>query len=136
LLAMHESSQKCKKCNLELLKCTKFNKGCYTCSNEQVWYSIASYRSQLYDHQVLQPLDEAKMDFGNFAKTFPLMSQVLNMSKTCQNGEATQTSWYDNHSNHKTIINSHKHLMSCQSHRAMCLLLYMRLLIGRHHATV
>jgi hypothetical protein len=36
----------------------------------------------------------------------------------------------------KTITNTHKHLMSCQSHRAMCLLLYMRLLIGRHHATV
>jgi hypothetical protein len=26
--------------------------------------------------------------------------------------------------------------MSCQSHRAICLLLCMRLLIGRHHATV
>jgi hypothetical protein len=28
------------------------------------------------------------------------------------------------------------YLMSCQSHRAMCPLLDMRLLIGEHHATV
>jgi hypothetical protein len=94
----------------------KINKGCYTCPKEQVRYSIASYRSQLHDHQVSQPLDEAKMDLGNFAKNLPLMSKVLNMSKTCQNGKATQTSWLDNHSNHKTITNTHKHLMSCQSH--------------------
>jgi hypothetical protein len=65
---MHESSQKCKTFNLELLKYTKFNIGCYTRPNEQVRYSTASYRSQLHDHQVSQPLDEAKMDFGNFAK--------------------------------------------------------------------
>jgi hypothetical protein len=32
-----------KKCNLELLKEKKFNKGCYTCPNEQVRFSIASY---------------------------------------------------------------------------------------------
>jgi hypothetical protein len=37
-------------------------------------------------------LDEAKMELSNFAKIFPLMSKVLNMSKTCQNGKATQTS--------------------------------------------
>jgi hypothetical protein len=43
-LAMHESSQKCKTFNLELLKSTKFNIGWYTCPNEQVRYSIASYR--------------------------------------------------------------------------------------------
>jgi hypothetical protein len=60
LLAMHESSQKCKTFNLELLKQTKFNKGCYTCPNEQVRYSIASYRAQLQDYQVSQPLDEVK----------------------------------------------------------------------------
>jgi hypothetical protein len=82
LLEMHESSQKCKNYNLELLKQTKFNKECYTCANEQVRYSTASYRSQLHDHQVSQPLDEAKMDFGNFAKNLPLMSKVLNMIKT------------------------------------------------------
>jgi hypothetical protein len=58
------------------------------------------------------------------------------MSKTCQNGKATQTSWLDDHSNHKTITNTHKHLMSCQSHWAMCLLQCMRLLIGRSHATI
>jgi hypothetical protein len=56
------------------------------------------------------------------------MSKVPNMSKICQNGKDTQTSCKDNHSNHKTIINTHKHLMSCQSHRVMCLLLDMRLL--------
>jgi hypothetical protein len=106
------------------------------CPNKQVRYSIASYRHQLEDHQVSQPLDEAKMDLGNFAKNLPLMSKVLNMIKTYKNGKATQTSCYDNHSNPKTITNTHKHLMSCQSHRAMCLLLCMRLLIGRHHATV
>jgi hypothetical protein len=44
--------------------------------------------------------------------------------------------WFYVNTNHKTITNTHKHLMSCQSHRAMCLLLCMRLLIGRHHATV
>jgi hypothetical protein len=92
LLAMHESSQKCKTFNLELLKYTKFNIWCYTCPNEQVRYSTASYRSQLHDHQVSQPLDEAKMDFGNFAKNLPLMSKVLNMIKAYQNGKATQTS--------------------------------------------
>jgi hypothetical protein len=92
LLAMHESSQKCKTFNLELLKYTKFNTGCYTCPNEQVRYSIASYRSQLHDHQVSQPLDEAKMDLRNFAKNLPLMSKVLNMTKTYRNGKATQTS--------------------------------------------
>jgi hypothetical protein len=70
LLAMHESSQKCNTFNLELLKWTKFNKGCYTCPNEQVRYSIASCWHQLQDHQVSQPLDEAKMDLGNFAKNF------------------------------------------------------------------
>jgi hypothetical protein len=43
-------------------------------------------------YQVSQPLDEAKMDLGNFAKNLPLMSKVLNMIKTYQNGEATQTS--------------------------------------------
>jgi hypothetical protein len=136
LLAMHESSQKGKTFNLELPKYTKFNIGCYTCPNEQVRYSIASYRSQLHDYQVLQPLDEAKMDLGNFVKKLPLMSKVLNKIKTYQIGKATQTSCQDTHSNHKTITSTHKHLMSCQSHRAMCLLLLMRLLIGRHHATV
>jgi hypothetical protein len=60
--------------------------------NKQVRYSIASYRHQLQDHQVSQLLDEAKMDLGNFAKNFPLMSKVLNMIKTYQNGNATQTS--------------------------------------------
>jgi hypothetical protein len=65
---MHESSQKFKNFNLELLKETKFNIGCYTCPNEQVRYSTASYRSQLLDHQVSQPLDEAKIDLSNFAK--------------------------------------------------------------------
>jgi hypothetical protein len=92
LLAMHESSQKCKTFNLELLIYTKFNEGCYTCRNKQVRYSIASYRHQLQDHQVSQPLDEAKTDLGNFAKNLPLMSKVLNMIKTYQNGKATQTS--------------------------------------------
>jgi hypothetical protein len=29
-----------------------------------------------------------------------------------------------------------RYIMSCQSHRAMCPLLDMRLLIGEHHATV
>jgi hypothetical protein len=43
LLTMHQSSQKCQKFNLELLKYTKFNIGCYTCPNEKVRYSIASY---------------------------------------------------------------------------------------------
>jgi hypothetical protein len=89
LLAMHESSQKCKTYNLELLKYTKFNIGCYTCPNEQVkmdWH-------QLQDHQVSQPFDEAKMDLGNFAKKLPLMSKVLDMIKTYQNGKATQTSF-------------------------------------------
>jgi hypothetical protein len=81
-----------KRCNLELLKYTKFIKRCYTCPNEQVRYSTASYRSQLHDHQVSQPLDEAKMDFGNFAKNLPLMSKLLNMIKAYQNGKATQTS--------------------------------------------
>jgi hypothetical protein len=92
LLAMHESSQKCKTFNLELLKWTKFNIGCYTCPNQQVRYFIAVYWHQLQDHQVSQPLDEAKMDLGNFAKNLPLMSKVLNMIKTYQNGKATQTS--------------------------------------------
>jgi hypothetical protein len=63
-----------------------------TFPNEQVRYSTASYRSQLHVHQVSQPLDEAKMDFGNFAKNLPLMTKVLNMIKTYQNGKATQTS--------------------------------------------
>jgi hypothetical protein len=93
LLTMHESSKKCKTLNLELLKWTKFNIGCYTCPNEQVRYSIASYWHQLQDHHVSQPLDEAKMDLGNFAKKSPLMSKVLNMIKTYQNGKTTQTSW-------------------------------------------
>jgi hypothetical protein len=89
---MHESSQKCKTFNLKLLKWTKFNKECYTCPNEQVRYSIASHRPQLHDYQVSQPLDEAKMDLGNFAKNLPLMSKNLNMIKTYQNGKATQIS--------------------------------------------
>jgi ribosomal protein S27E len=33
---------KSKKCNLELLKNTKFITRCYTCANEQVRYSTAS----------------------------------------------------------------------------------------------
>jgi hypothetical protein len=92
LLAMHESSQKCKTFNLDILKYTKFNIGCYACPNEQVRYSIASYWHQLQDHQVSQPLNEAKMDLGNFAKNSPHMSKVLNMIKICQNGKATQIS--------------------------------------------
>jgi hypothetical protein len=92
LLAMHESSQKCKIFNLELLKQTKFNKECCTCPNKQVRYSIASYRSQLHDYQVSQPLDEAKTDLGNYAENLPLMSKVLNMIKTYHNGKARQTS--------------------------------------------
>jgi hypothetical protein len=92
LLAMHESSQKCKTFNLELIKWTKFNIGCYTCPNEQLRYPIDSYWHHMQDHQVSQPLDEAKMDFGNFEKNSPLMSKVLNMIKKCQNGKAIQTS--------------------------------------------
>jgi hypothetical protein len=70
----------------------KIQQKCYTCPNEQVRYSTASYRSQLHDHHVSQPVDEAKMDFGNFAKNLPLISKVLNMIKAYQNGKATQTS--------------------------------------------
>jgi hypothetical protein len=62
------------------------------CPNEQVRYSIASYWHQLQDHQVSQPLDEAKMDLGDFAKNLPLMSKVLNMIKTYQSSKSTQTS--------------------------------------------
>jgi hypothetical protein len=80
------------KIQLELLKYTKFSTKCYTCSNEQVRYSTASYEHQLHDHQVSQPVGEAKIDLSNFAKNHSLMSKVLNMSKTCQNGKATQTS--------------------------------------------
>jgi hypothetical protein len=43
LLPMHESRLKFeKKCNLELLKYTKFITRCYTCTNEQVRYSTGS----------------------------------------------------------------------------------------------
>jgi hypothetical protein len=45
---------------------------------------------KLHDHQVSQPLDEAKIELSNFAKIYRLLSKVLNMSKTCQNGKATQ----------------------------------------------
>jgi hypothetical protein len=38
-------------------------------------------------------LDKAKKDLSNFAKIYPLMSKVLDMSKTCQNSKATQTSY-------------------------------------------
>jgi hypothetical protein len=37
-------------------------------------------------------MDEAMIELSNFAKNYPLMSKVLNMSKTCKNGKATQTS--------------------------------------------
>jgi hypothetical protein len=128
---------KCEKSfNIELLKYTKFITRCYTHPNEQVRYSIASYELKLQDHKVSQPLGEAMIEFIIFVKSYPLTSKVLNISKTCQNGKATQTTCYDNHSKHKIIINTHKHLMSCPSNWAMCLFLYMRLLIGRHHATV
>jgi hypothetical protein len=53
---------------------------------------MASYQSQLHDYQVSQPLDEAKMDLGNFVKNLALLSKVLNMIKAYQNGKATQTS--------------------------------------------
>jgi hypothetical protein len=89
LLPMHESRHKC---NLELLKYTKFIIRCYTCQNEQVRYSTGSYGPQLHDHQVSQPLDKANKDLSNFAKSYSLTRKNLNMSKTCQNGKATQTS--------------------------------------------
>jgi hypothetical protein len=34
LLTMHESRQNAKRCNIELLKYTKFITRCYTCTNE------------------------------------------------------------------------------------------------------
>jgi hypothetical protein len=34
----------------------------------------------------------AKKDLSNFAKSYSLISKNLSMSKTCQNGKATQTS--------------------------------------------
>jgi hypothetical protein len=89
---MHESRQKKQKMQPRASQIDKIQHSMLHMPNEQVRYSIASYRSQLHDHQVSQPLDEAKMDLGNFAKNIPLMSKVLNMSKTCQNGKATQTS--------------------------------------------
>jgi hypothetical protein len=42
LLPIHESRLKFEKCNLELLKYTKFITRCHTCPNEQVRYSTAS----------------------------------------------------------------------------------------------
>jgi hypothetical protein len=89
LLPMHESRHKC---NLELLKYTKFITRCYTCPNEQVRYSTGLYGPQLHDHQVSQPLDKANKDLSNFAKSYSLTRKNLDMSKTCQNGKATQTS--------------------------------------------
>jgi hypothetical protein len=86
-----QTSPPCWQC-MNQAKNAKFNIGCYTCPNEKVRYPIGSYWHQLQDHQVSQPLDEATMDLGNFAKNLPLMSEVLNMIKTCQNGKATQTS--------------------------------------------
>jgi hypothetical protein len=35
-------------------------------------------------------LDKAKKDLSNFAKSYSLINKNLNMSKTCQNGKATQ----------------------------------------------
>jgi hypothetical protein len=64
----------------------------FTTPNEQVRYSTTLYGEKLQDHQLSQPLDEAKIELTNFAKIYPLMSKVLNMSKTYQNGKATQTS--------------------------------------------
>jgi hypothetical protein len=80
------------KMQLELLKYTKFITRCYTCSNEQVRYSTTLYERQLHDHQVSQPLGKAKIELSNFAKKHSLVSKVLNVSKTCQNGKATETS--------------------------------------------
>jgi hypothetical protein len=37
-------------------------------------------------------LDKAKIELSNFAKMYSLMSKVLDMSNTYQNGKATQTS--------------------------------------------
>jgi hypothetical protein len=79
-------------CNLELLKYTKCITRCYTCPNEQVRYSTALSWHQLHDYQVSQSLDEAKIEWSNFAKNLPSHGEVLNMSKTCQNDKATQTS--------------------------------------------
>jgi hypothetical protein len=36
--------------------------------------------------------DKAKNNLSNFAKSYPLMSKDLDMSKTCQNSKPTQTS--------------------------------------------
>jgi hypothetical protein len=55
-------------CNLELLRYTKFITRCYTFPNE------------------------ARIELSNFAESYPLMSKVLKIIKTCQNGKATQTS--------------------------------------------
>jgi hypothetical protein len=59
------------------------------------------YEHQLQDHQVSQTLGEAKIELSKVPaqlaqpfceKNHPLMSKVLNKSKTCQNGKDTQTS--------------------------------------------
>jgi hypothetical protein len=44
-----------------------------------------------YKIQVSQPLGNAKIELSIFAKFYPLMRKVLNISKTCQNDKATQT---------------------------------------------
>jgi hypothetical protein len=71
---------------------TRFNTRCYTCPNEQVRYSIALYEHRLQDYQVSQPLIKTKIECIKFCKNLSLISKVPNMSKTCQNGRATQTS--------------------------------------------
>jgi hypothetical protein len=47
---------------------------------------MAPYEHKLQDHQVSQALGEAKIEMSNFTKNHTLMSKVLNMSQTFQNG--------------------------------------------------
>jgi hypothetical protein len=85
-----------------LKACT--NSPCWQCVNQGkmrkfTTYNFSNIQNSSQEATQVQirkldtlPLDKAKKDLSNFAKSYSLISKNLNMSKTCQNGKATKTS--------------------------------------------
>jgi hypothetical protein len=135
LLVMHESSLQMQACASQI-----YEEHCNMLKlrNRQARWPQFEYKHRQQDtrgHRSKWYCHDEKEAF--FHKNFPLMSIGPNHEKK----EHPQHITHKHHARSYILITRSSqtptsYLMSCQSHRAMCPLLDMRLLIGEHHATV
>jgi hypothetical protein len=133
LLVMHESSLQMQSCASQIYK------EHYSMLNwdidKQDSHNLSTSIANKIERDI-QASDIAINKVKHFSQKLPVMSIGLKHDQT----EHKQHITHKLHARSQILITRSSqtptsYLMSCQSHRAMCPLLDMRLLIGEHHAT-